>query len=239
MVSSINKDLGQFPTVIRMQEEAGQEMVIDLKPMLERCLDRWAKQHGGRYSKRIIIYRDGVSESQYKTVIAEELPLLEAACINKCGQDRPKITLIVVGKRHHTRLFQKKGNEVDNPDFGTVVDTGVTHDAIWDFFLQSHQTRAGTARPAHYIVLKDEIFTARFKPVDAVHKLENLTNAMCQLNGRALLPVGIVPAAHYADLACNRAKAYVDRHYFLNPDAPFKQEHLKVHPRLAEAMIYI
>ncbi|KAH0290572.1 hypothetical protein M436DRAFT_79953 [Aureobasidium namibiae CBS 147.97] len=44
-----------------------------------------------------------------------------------------------------------------NPMPGTVFDRGVTSHYLWDFFLQAHKGLQGTARPAHYIVLKDEL----------------------------------------------------------------------------------
>jgi hypothetical protein len=38
------------------------------------------------------------------------------------------------------------------------VDRGVTEARAFDFFLQSHAAVQGTARPAHYIVVHDDIF---------------------------------------------------------------------------------
>ena len=252
MVASINKDLAQWPAILRMQELAGQEMVIKLQEMLETRLDLWAKHNGNRLPDNILIFRDGVSESQYKTVLVEEMPLLQAACAAKCKlnqQKPPGITLVIVGKRHHSRFMKIDGKDhVENPQFGTVVDSGVTHDAIWDFYLQSHQPWKGTARPAHYIVLRDEIFTPRYLPSqakNAVHDLERLCNTMCQLNGRATKPVSIVPAASYADLACTRAARYVDRYYQapLSADTqrePVQPSHIAVQAsRIADTMFYI
>src|SRR4051794_26269261 len=72
----------------------------------------------------ILFYRDGVSESQYGMVYLEELPKIMDGCSaalaslklnNKTGitsnaEWRPKLTLIVVTKRHHTRFYPR--NEV-------------------------------------------------------------------------------------------------------------------------------
>ena len=71
----------------------------------------------------------------------------------------PKITILVVGKRHHVRFFPMNQNEADksgNCPAGTVVDTDVTNPAEFDFYLQSHGGLLGTSRPSHYNVLLDE-----------------------------------------------------------------------------------
>lgn len=44
-----------------------------------------------------------------------------------------------------------------NPKCGLVVDQGVTYKDGYDFYLQSHAVIQGTARPAHYVVLVDEL----------------------------------------------------------------------------------
>ena len=70
----------------------------------------------------------------------------------------------------------------------------------------------GTARPAHYFVLLNEIFTEQFihprtNISDYLHKL---TYEMCYLFGRSTGPVSIPPPVFYADLACERSRCYGD-----------------------------
>jgi eukaryotic translation initiation factor 2C len=80
-----------------------------------------------------------------------------AAC--KALNINPKITVIVVGKRHHVRFFpqnEREGDRSGNCIAGTVVDTDVAHPVEFDFYLQSHGGLLGTSRPAHYNVLHDE-----------------------------------------------------------------------------------
>ena len=68
------------------------------------------------------------------------------------------MTLVVVGKRHHTRFYPADETQLlnGNPMPGTVVDTTVTSVYDHDFFLQAHKGLKGTARPAHYYVAHDE-----------------------------------------------------------------------------------
>ena len=49
------------------------------------------------------MFRDGVSEGQFQTVMARELTAIRRACEAMPGTYRPHISYIVVQKRHHTR----------------------------------------------------------------------------------------------------------------------------------------
>lgn len=51
----------------------------------------------------------------------------------------PKLTIVICGKRHHTRFFPTDAQNAagdGNPKPGTVVDRGVTAVYEFDFFLQ-------------------------------------------------------------------------------------------------------
>ena len=52
-----------------------------------------------------------------------------------------------------------KDNQSENPKCGLVVKRDITEARNWDFFLQSHSPQLSTARPSHYYILWDEIFT--------------------------------------------------------------------------------
>jgi eukaryotic translation initiation factor 2C len=220
VVASTDKNLSQFPCELSIQE-GRKEMVTDLSAMFKSRLDLW-KTRNKTLPENILVYRDGVSEGQYQVLKDTEIPALRTACaaayspeLKKKGL--PKISVIVVGKRHHTRFYATKENEADrsgNPMNGTVVDRGVTSMWNWDFFLQAHTCLQGTAKPAHYYVVLDEIFGKGNlkKPhpfPNAADTLEDLTHNMCYLFARATKAVSICPPAYYADLACERARCYL------------------------------
>lgn len=53
----------------------------------------------------------------------------------------PQLTIVICGKRHHTRFFPTDvahAAQDGNPKPGTVVDRGVTAVYEYDFFLQAH-----------------------------------------------------------------------------------------------------
>ncbi|KAF7589643.1 hypothetical protein BBP40_004016 [Aspergillus hancockii] len=220
MVASVDCILGQWPAELRIQRSR-QEMVTALDVMLQRRLEHWMV-HNKQLPENILVYRDGVSEGQYQQVVEDEVPLLKSACEfmypaqdTRCGI--PRLSVIVVGKRHHTRFYPTRDTDADrssNPRNGTVVDRGLTEAREWDFFLQAHSALQGTARPAHYYVVWDEIFRAqRPRPpfVNTADILEDLTHNMCYLFGRATKAVSICPPAYYADLVCERARCYLKR----------------------------
>lgn len=220
IVASIDKTLGQWPADLAIQPPR-QEMVTGLQPLMEKRLRLWETRNGA-LPENILVYRDGVSEGQYNLVLEQELPELRAACRSSYSADQtkrgiPHVTIIVVGKRHHTRFYPTKVAEADkhsNPQSGTVVDRGVTEARNWDFFMQAHTAIQGTARPAHYYVVLDEIFQARkilkTQPFqNAADVLEDLTHNMCYMFGRATKAVSVCPPAYYADLVCERARCYL------------------------------
>ncbi|KAH7012261.1 ribonuclease H-like domain-containing protein [Microdochium trichocladiopsis] len=193
MVASVDRWLGQWPAILQVQAGARQEMVTDLSDMLKSRLQLWkTKGHHQPLPENILVYRDGVSEGQYDKVIDEELPRLRKACTevyptSDQKKGLPHFTIVIVGKRHHTRFYPTKEANADrsgNPKPGTIVDRGVTEARNWDFFLQAHAAIQGTARPGHYVVVLDEIFRARYAktlPPDCSNVadvLEDLTQSL-------------------------------------------------------------
>lgn len=264
MVASLDKWLAQWPAALRIQESR-KEMVTDLDDMLKSRLRLWRSQGKHQaYPENVLIYRDGVSEGQYESVLTTELPLLRKACADlyppaDTKKGFPHMTIVVVGKRHHTRFYPTAAGDADrssNPKNGTVVDRGVTEASNWDFFMQSHTALQGTARPAHYYIVLDEIFTKRKVPPpfqNVADVLEDLTHSMCYLFGRATKAVSICPPAYYADIVCERARCYLSGLFDMStpsatpaqsvagterrPEA--KEEDVLIHPELRDTMFYI
>lgn len=264
MVASVDRWLGQWPADLRVQESR-KEMVSELGSMLKSRLHLWKSQ--GKHTafpENILVYRDGVSEGQYATVLNIELPQLRTACDELYPpSDRkkglPKITIIIVGKRHHSRFYPTTAHNADsngNPKCGTVVDRGVTEARNWDFFLQSHAAIQGTARPAHYFIVLDEIFAKRAVPhgfQNVADVLEDLTLSMCYLFGRATKSVSICPPAYYADIVCERARCYLAGLFDMATPSgtpassvvaeggypKARPEDVLIHPNLRNTMFYI
>ncbi|OAY50078.1 protein argonaute 7 [Manihot esculenta] len=188
-----------------------QEIIQDLGSMVKELLDDFYKE-ANKLPKRIMFFRDGVSETQFHKVLQEELKSIREAC-SRFPCYKPPITFAVVQKRHHTRLFPCETDLSssiqdqfynENIPPGTVVDTVITHPKEFDFYLCSHWGVKGTSRPTHYHVLWDENqFTS--------DELQKLVYNLCYTFVRCTKPVSLVPPAYYAHLAAYRGRLYIER----------------------------
>src|SRR3954454_18054102 len=70
-------------------------MVIDLLKAF--------RTKNGKLPQRILFYRDGVSEGQFRKVMNEEVSAMRKAFKGGYGNNPPKLTFIIVQKRPHTR----------------------------------------------------------------------------------------------------------------------------------------
>ncbi|KAF7314910.1 Argonaute-like protein [Mycena indigotica] len=222
VVSSVDTNSAKYVATMGIQP-GRQELIQSLGSMTKEMLESYmgyrtaVEKALSAAPQRLIFYRDGVSEGQFAQVLAEgwfaaatlssyaypphtELPLIRAACAEL--KINPKITLIIVGKRHHFRFLPARDNDADrsgNCPAGTVVDRDIGHPLELDFYLQSHAGLLGTSRPSHYSVLHDE---NNFSP-DA---LQSLSFALCHVYARATRSVSIPAPVYYADIVCSRAK---------------------------------
>ncbi|KAF1931392.1 Piwi-domain-containing protein [Didymella exigua CBS 183.55] len=238
VVASVDAIFSQYPASMRTQK-GRTEMVNELEEMIIERLKLWQMRNRSLPDK-VIVYRDGVSEGQYRLVLENELPAFEKAFARLYGtkDKHPKMTIMVVGKRHHTRFYPTTVQDTDgktgNPMPGTVVDRGVTGEKLFDFFLLAHQGLQGTSKPAHYVVIKDDI---KF----GADQLQSLTHSLCYTFARATRSVSICPPAYYADLLCERGRSYL--HSVLKGDGSTDFSNTTwrkdVHPQLMETMYYL
>jgi eukaryotic translation initiation factor 2C len=128
---------------------------------------------------------------------------------------RPTLSIVICGKRHNARFHPTQASDATqngNTLPGTVVDKGVTAVYDFDFYLQAHAGLQGTVRPTHYTVIYDE------NNFDA-DKIQQGTHVASYLYVRATKAVSLIPAAYYADLACERARCYINSLFVANDKA--------------------
>jgi eukaryotic translation initiation factor 2C len=150
MVSSIDPHLAQWPGTAWTQASRVEMLDATLESKFEERIALWSHHNGKRMPENIIIYRDGVSEGQFMTVLLQELPQIRRACAKRT-KNKIKIALIVSVKRHQTRFYPTDQNNMTrsrNIKNGTVVDRGVTQARVWDFFLTAHTALQGKTMPS-------------------------------------------------------------------------------------------
>jgi eukaryotic translation initiation factor 2C len=153
---------------------------------------------------------------------------------------KPTLTITICGKRHHARFYPMKNEEASkngNTKPGTVVDKGVTDVFRFDYYLQAHnglQVGEMTTLVVHrvdiphrepYVLLTIPSSTTRtnFRPMKFNKGLSKLRTDLQTLVGahmfsstasyhyvRATKAVSLIPPAYYADLACERARLYLN-----------------------------
>ena len=146
VVASMDANATKYSARVRAQNQrngnGAQEIIDELAAMVKELLIEFYKSNGKLKPSKIIFYRDGVSETQFDQVLVHEVRAVQEACIMLEEGYQPRITFVVVQKRHHTRLFcENQRDEVGkarNVPPGTTVDSGITHPYEFDFYLCSH-----------------------------------------------------------------------------------------------------
>lgn len=133
------------------------EIIKSLDEIVADLLNVFARTCGNRLPNRIVFYRDGVDDGQFQKVLDNEVSKVKQACrskliYSKCyissntvfvllvvygNKTLPRITYIIVKKRHHTRFFAYDGRSTNNIEAGTVIDQDITHPSQFDFYLCS------------------------------------------------------------------------------------------------------
>ncbi|RMZ98199.1 Eukaryotic translation initiation factor 2C 2 [Brachionus plicatilis] len=211
------------------------EMIHNMDEMFFDLLNAFAKQNGNRYPKRIVFYRDGVSEGQFSLVLRHEMNKMREACIKINPNYKPGITFVVVQKRHNTRFFPIKpqdqtGNSGNVPP-GTVVDKHIVTKNMFDFFLCSHSGIQGTSRPCRYFLLHDD---NQF----SMNQLQILSHYLCHVYARCPRSVSYPAPAYYSHLAAFRGRDYI-RPTLKAPQVGIVSEKIEINQNIKDRMFFV
>lgn len=202
VVASVDSQMSRYASKVRVQANT-QELISDLQDIVKNHLITFYQMNNVK-PRRIIFFRDGVGEGQFSHIMNTEVSAIRKACQSLEASYTPKITFIVVQKRHHVRFMPINRSQSDrsgNCLAGTVVDTTITNPLYRDFYLLSHSGIQGTSRPAHYHILVDE---NKMTSDD----IEALTYRLCYTYARCTRSVSVSPPAYYAHLAAFRSRLH-------------------------------
>lgn len=212
------------------------EMIEDFETIMKEHLHFFKKKNGFLPDK-ILYFRDGVSEGQFDQVMAIERNAMMRACRTmEAGYEKKvKMTIVVVQKRHHTRFFPGRtgvgsdDRRNNNVPAGTIVDTKITRPNENHFFLVSHQSIQGVAKPTKYCVLLDEgdhsiddlqglTYNVNMREYNRncvifdnlLRKKNCLYFQLCHLFSRCNRSVSYPAPTYYAHLAAYRGRIYIE-----------------------------
>ncbi|KAJ8296317.1 Protein argonaute 5 [Rhodotorula toruloides] len=191
-----------------------QEMITNLEEMVLFLLRRRALSLCALPPVSMLMFRDGVSEGEFATVIAVEVDAFHKALRRFKTDDEmrklfgpaldawnPELTVIATVKRHHIRAFVDDGRQVSNIPPGTFFDGGVTDPRSFDVYGAAHRALIGTTRPTRYVVLHDEHGLS-------TDDVEQIANSLCHSYQRTNKAVSLPAPVYYADLIARRVRPW-------------------------------
>ncbi len=146
VVATMNNTSTQWASQVVFQDSK-QELVDGLRAALVKLLEAYY-QRNTQWPTSMIVFRDGIGDSQIETSGRIELDQLARTFFKVTEITHRKFGFVVVQKRIMTRLIDAGG---DNPPPGTVVDQIITKKQMKDFFLVSQKVNQGTVSPTHYV----------------------------------------------------------------------------------------
>ena len=195
MTSSYSQGLCNYLTQIKDTDFNDKESV--LLYMIQNAINYIRKLHD--IPKFIIIYRLGGNERQTEKIYHEEVTSFMYFFSNEnkfFNGNIPLWSFISINKKTELKFFEIKDNRnLINPPIGTVIDTEVTNDDYYEFYLQPQYVNMGTASPVHYHCL----FDSTNMPLEIMEEITyNMTYYYWNWNG----PIREPAALKFADV-CN------------------------------------
>lgn len=187
-------------------EPSDHEIIQNLEGMIAELLKSY-RANVGCYPKRLVFFRDGVSDGQISEVRRQEIPAVYTASKKVSGGYIP-LTFLIVQKRHSTRIFpvDEEKDKYDRKNFnvppGTVVDREIVGQDMHQFYLVSHESILGTARPTRYKMIWDETNIS-------ADEIQHMTFYLCHMFNRCTRAVSYPAPTYYAHLACFRIRNYL------------------------------
>lgn len=183
-----NARFNKYATVCEEQTE-NEDIGVKLTKCTETAIEAFKKLNKGVSPTRVIVYRDGISESQQKLAFTVEVP-----AIQKALGEGIKLAYLITNKRVNARYFTDKHGKLDTATPGMYIDKGIVAKSTdaENFYLVSQISRQGAASPSHYHILHaDEEFTKQ--------ELILLTYKLCYLYFHINAGIKVPAPVQYAE----------------------------------------
>jgi len=198
MVSSFDRDFVQYHSQLDWQKAKQEEMdTSKMQEMMQKALQNFHDRNRC-YPKQVILYRDGVADSQMEKIYNQEIKGIRQAFDDISTECQPKLVYIITQKRVNARFMFEKGGQMHNVPLGTIVDNGVVSSGAWDWYMVPAAAPEGcTSTPTRFIVLVDDLNIA--SDPKKVLALESFTKQLCNLYYNWSGPVRIPSCVKNAD----------------------------------------
>ncbi|KAI4269176.1 MAG: hypothetical protein L6R38_007563 [Xanthoria sp. 2 TBL-2021] len=258
IVSSINSDLSQWPSAVRVIDKQPLEQA--LSDLLSTRISLWMKKNKAASPANLIIYHKGLTEA----VCASEISSLEQTIGKTMKQ--ASFTLIAVNKDHHTKLQTLSSIDKAEEDktilSGAMITRSWNGAKTWEFLIQGHQPQrieekasmpstlnaSMATLPTRYTVLYDDIFTTPKAKVE----LEDLTHDMQYLFGSSTAATSDTLPIHYLGLLRKRMELFLQPWYRPKKDSQkgrgkepklsgggMSTETIRIHENIRDEMFYL
>lgn len=146
---------GSFPKVIN----PGEDVFSKIQDSAEQALLQF-KNENKVFPFIVVVFRDGVSDSQRRTVLTEEVSAVKQAFakLKLVYPDFvcPKMIYTIVNKRTNARFYYELNGNIQNPPLGTVIDQKVVEKNGYDYFVMPAKANQGSMTPTHFHVVYDD-----------------------------------------------------------------------------------
>jgi aubergine-like protein len=169
-----------YTQIIPLQSR--QDICASLGILFVKALDTFLKETKKFLPDLIVIYRDGLSETQRHAMLKAELEQMLKAMRTKFADYNPKLIYATINKKVHTRFYAKVGTEnrrgtnehgnLSNARPGTVIHSGIVDSRKYEFLLMPQYVNEGSGTPSRIYVLHDTSGLS-------LDTFEEFTNSLC------------------------------------------------------------
>jgi aubergine-like protein len=154
-VASIHPQFHNYYNTTRIHNKVGEEIGGHVGDCLREALVAFHEATKGRFLPEcIIVYRDGVADSQIEAARRFEVEAMKRAIRTFNGYN-PNLVYVLVNKKTNCKLYSQSGRGIDNPQPGTLVNSVIIPESQ-SFYLVAHAVTQGMASPSLYRIISNE-----------------------------------------------------------------------------------
>ena len=154
---TINRHFSRYWSTVSIHNSY-EDVGFGIQEAVKSSINDFRNANRGIFPVRMIVYRDGVADSQQKVLKETEvhgfLRAFEDLYREAGMTTKPELIFVCVNKRVNAKFFSGDNLErgtISNPDPGTVVTDEITSGN--DFYLISQKSQQGSVTPTHYTII--------------------------------------------------------------------------------------